>query len=414
MIGKFIKEQKVKFNVFTPGAKKLIWSNLLFGLFNPFYLIFSSTFIFNSTNGNIELNLLYSFFTFIGIISGFILNGYLIRRYHVKNQMILGMALLFITIVALFFMPANLLTGFWIFVFGLVTGICNGIYWSSRNFLTLTNTHEKNRDFFTGLDNVLISTGRIVTPLIIGLYLGESIRFGWFSAQTAYRISLIFAFLIILFSSIIILKVKFTNAQISRNFYLFHNKLWQQTRLIVVCISFFQGAFLAVPAIFIMKYIGNEAVVGTLSSISYAIAILVIYFVSSHSKTEHRTTIIKGGAILLLSGALFFSLFINVNSLVAMAVLTVVMFISDPVINFPFRATFMKVIDELKHIEKFNDYSYIVDVEIFTAVGRVLSIGIFYFIFSAFAPGLALSIYIVLVALVQFLAVPLSKKINGN
>lgn len=311
-------------------------------------------------------------------------------------------------------MPANLLTGFWIFFFGLITGICNGIYWSSRNYLTLTNTHDNNRDFFAGLENVLISTGRIVTPLIIGLYLGGSIRFGWFSAQTAYKTTLIFAFLIILFSSVLIIKEKFTNAQSSKNFYLYHNKLWQRTRLLVVCISFFQGAFMAIPAVFIMKYIGNEAVVGTLSSISYAIAILVIYFVSSHSKMEHRTTIIKGGAILLLSGVLFFSLFVNINSLVAMGVLMIVMFISDPVINFPFRATFMKVIDELKHVEQFSDYSYIVDVEIFTAVGRVLSIGIFYCIFLVFTPGLALSIYMVLVALIQFLAIPLSRKINGN
>jgi hypothetical protein len=163
-----------------------------------------------------------------------------------------------------------------------------------------------------------------------------------------------------------------------------------------------------------MKYIGNETTVGTLNSVSYMIAIVIVYITSSRSKTEHRTGIITAAAIILLTGALVYSSFIGSRSIFATSILMILMFIAEPIINFPCRATVMKAIDDLKHIEKRDDYAYLCDIEFFAAVGRVASMIVFYVLYISFVTSIALSVYIVLIALLQFLNIPLSKRINGN
>ncbi len=414
MIKRLFEEQKAKFDVFTLGAKKLIWSNLLFGLFNPFYFIFSNTFIFKHSNGNLVYNLVYCSFTFSGIVTGFLINGFLLRRFHVKNQLIFGELLLFLTITTLFFMPATFLTDISVSFFGLFAGIGSGIYWASRNYLTLVNTDDSNRDFFAGLDYILISAGRIITPFFIGLYIGEGIKHGLFSSGFAYSSTLIFAFAAILFSSLMIINEKYKTVQTKKFVFIRYNKEWNNSRLLITLLGFYQGAIFAIPPVFIMKYIGNETTVGTLNSISYILAITIVYIVSSRSKTEHRTGIIATAALILFTGAIFYSSLICYKSILATSILMVLMFIAEPIINFPVRATIMKAIDDLKHIEKRDDYSYLLDVEFFAAVGRIASMIIFYNLYISLKTSTALSIYIVFVALLQFINIPLSKRINGN
>ena len=408
-----IKSQSTQFRVFNTNARKLITANFLFGLFNPFYLIFANTYIFNSSKGDITFNLIYCLFNFIGIISGFILNGYLLRYFHVKNQLIAGSVLLFLSVLVMFMLPMDSLTGVWIFIFGMATGIGNGIYWSSRNYMTLVNTTDENRNFFSGIDFILISGGRLITPLLIGLYIGEGLKYGWFDIQFAYRSTLVCARVILVLMTIIILPRKFKTLTSKRFLYWKYSKLWNKARFMVFNLGFFQGSFLALPAILIMKYVGNESAVGTINSLSYFVAIIFVYFVSRKAKIQHRTIILKGGAVFLLVGVTLFSIFLHSFSLISTVVLLVIMFISDPVLNFPFRATFMKVADEVKKHENRDSYAYVVDIELFTAIGRIVSLGLFFAIYKLLPINYSLPIYMLIVAVIQFLNIKLSKEING-
>src|ERR1035437_4140736 len=99
------KEQKDRYEIFSANARKFIISNLFFSLFGPFYLIFSKTFIFSSSKGNLEMNLLYCIFNFAGIIAGFVLNGYASARIHIKTLLLGGAWLCFLTIVLMFSLP---------------------------------------------------------------------------------------------------------------------------------------------------------------------------------------------------------------------------------------------------------------------------------------------------------------------
>jgi hypothetical protein len=170
---------------------------------------------------------------------------------------------------------------------------------------------------------------------------------------------------------------------------------------------------LSLPPVLILKYVGNETSVGVISSVSYAIAITIVYLVSKRSGVQHRTRIIKFGAIFLFIGSLFFSFFLFSAPMISTAILMGVYFICDPVLNFPFRATFMKAMDEIKHRENRDDYAYVVDVEIFTAIGRVVSIGFFFLMYVFIPLEYALSIFAAFIAISQFAMLKFSREING-
>lgn len=342
-----IRQELLGFRVFNTNARKLITANLLFGLFNPFYVIFSSTFIFSSTHGELDLNLIYNICVFTGVILGFVGNGYLLRYFQVKTMLIGGAGLLFTAIAIMFLLPEGSLNGYVVFIFGIFMGFGNGIYWSSRNYLTVVNTRNENRDFFAGLDFILISVGRILTPLFIGVYIGESIQNGWFTINQAYQSTLIIAFALVLWIALIIIPRKYKTVRANKFLYLKYLPLWNKIRKMIFILGLFQGAMLALPPVLILKYVGNETSVGIISSISYAIAIVFVYFVSKRSGMQHRTKILKSGAYFLLAGSLFFSVFLFSMPMISTAILMGVFFICDPVLNFPFRATFMKAMDEI-------------------------------------------------------------------
>jgi hypothetical protein len=74
----------------------------------------------------------------------------------------------------------------------------------------------------------------------------------------------------------------------------------------------------------------------------------------------------------------------------------------------------MKALDEIKHIEKRDDYAYVVDIEIFTAIGRVVAIGLFFLLYAFIPLEFALSLFAAFIALSQFGILKYSREINGN
>jgi MFS transporter, YQGE family, putative transporter len=406
------KEQKARFDIFSVNAQKFITSNLLFGLFSPFYLIFSNTFIFSSSKGNLEMNLVYCIFTFIGIITGFLLNGYISRYVHIKLILIGGVWLIFLTIVLMFSLPQKDISWFGIIFYGMFTGLGVGIYWSSRNYLTLVITNKNNRDFFSGIDFILISLGRVVTPFLIGIYIGQGIKLGWFSAAIAYRSTLILAFALVLVITILILRIKHKSVRFGKFLYFSYSKRWQKVRLLLMTLGFFQGAIYVIPTVFIMKFVGGESFVGTINSLGYLVAIIIVYLISRKSGTEHRTRIVILGFWMLTSGAVAFSLFFKSNVILGTYILIFLMFLAEPILNFPIRASLLDVINGIKKQEKRKGYAYIFDVEAFTAVGRVASLTIFYLLYLVLPVAISIIVFILFMAITQYYCIALTRKIN--
>jgi MFS transporter, YQGE family, putative transporter len=412
-IVKIIRQQRAAFAVFNREARMLIVVNFLFALFNPFYLIFANTFIFQNTNGNIRFNLLYSMLNFTGVLTGFVLNGFILRKRKVKNQLVLGMWLLFLSTTLLFLVPKEWMCLPVILFFGLFSGTGNGIYWSSRNYITLVSTHDENRDFFTGLEFILISSGRVITPLLIGLYIGEGTRLHLFSAHFAYRSSLIFAFILLFIITCLLQNIDFPTKKLPRFlFFKYHDRWWKNRKMFAI-MGLYQGVLLAVPPVLILMFLGNESVVGFLNSFGYIVAMLVVYYISKRSRPQHRPRIMGAGALVFFTGSFFFCVLVWSQPALATVLLILSIFFSEPVMTFPQRATFMRAIEEVTLYEKRHHYAYIVDTEIITNLARISSIMLFLFLTGFFEMRIAICIYMSLIALLQFGTMKYSKAINA-
>ncbi len=409
----FLKEEREKILSFPLETRKFITSNFIFGLFNPFYIIFSNTFIFQATHGDLAQNILYCIFTFLGILAGFIISGIVASKISFRNMLIGGVWLMFYTIFHLFAInPEKVDTKIVIYA-GFFTGLGSGIYWSARNYLTLMLTNDNNRDFFSGIDYILISAGRIFTPLIIGIYIGIGIKYHWFSASFAYRSVLMVAL------GLAVLVTLFT-LRVSKGFYREHfsllvktNALWNKVRKMFFYLGFYQSAFFVVPTVFIMKFIGGENIVGSLNALCYLLAILLIYNISSRSNEQHRTKIMLSGFYLFLGSAIIFSFFLPFAAALGTYILIFLMFFTESILNFPARATMLKVTEKIKLNEKNDGYPHLTDVELFAEMGRIAGLIVFYVLYQILPYKISLSSYIMFTALIQWKTVAMSKKING-
>jgi len=409
----FINQQKSKILAFPFETLKFITSNFFFGLFNPFYIIFSNTFIFQATHGDLSENIVYCIFTYLGILGGFVISGWVSARISFRNLLIGGVWLMFFTIFQLFSLNPHRVNTYIVIAAGFFTGLGSGVYWSARNYLSLQLTNDNNRDFFSGIDYILISAGRILTPLIIGVYIGLGIKHHWFSASFAYRsvltVTLGLAILVTLFT-----------LRVPNNIYRRHgsltvktNGLWTAVRKMFFYLGFYQSAFFVVPTVFIMKFIGGENMVGTLNALCYILAILTIYYLSSRSTIEHLTRIMRAGFYIFLTGTLLFSIFLPFAAALGTYFLIFLMFFTESILNYPARATMLKATEEIKSTVQADGYQYLTDVELFAEIGRLAGLVLFFGLYQILPYYLSLPAYIISTAAVQWQTVEMSKKING-
>jgi MFS transporter, YQGE family, putative transporter len=302
---------------------------------------------------------------------------------------------------------------FWIVFYGIFTGLGVGIYWSARNYLTLVLTNKHNRDFFSGIDFIFISLGRVITPFVIGIYIGKGIKLGWFSPAFAYRSTLILAFILVLSLSLITFRVKHLSVRMGKFIYSSYSKEWQNVRLLLMTLGFFQGTIYVIPTVFIMKFVGGESFVGTVNAIGYLIAIVIVYFISSQSGVEHRTKVVSLGSWILTLGSVAFAALFKNHVVLGTYALIFLMFLAEPILNFPIRATVLEVIKIVKKQDCRKSYAYILDVEAYTAVGRIASLTVFYLLYLILPVNIAIVIFILIMAATQYLCIPLCKRING-
>jgi hypothetical protein len=177
-------------------------------------------------------------------------------------------------------------------------------------------------------------------------------------------------------------------------------------------LGFFQGAIYVIPTVFIMKFVGGESFVGTINSLGYLVAVIIVYLISRKSGTEHRTRIVILGFWMLTAGAVAFSLFFKNNVITGTYILIFLMFLAEPILNFPIRASLLDVINAIKKQEKRKGYAYIFDIEAFTAIGRVACLTIFYLLYMILPVNISIIIFILFMAITQYFCISLTRKIN--
>lgn len=394
----YIRNESLHFKSLPQKAQNLIVSFFFMSVSYPILGTFMNAFIFKNTN-NILVFILYFLGQFTGLTLAFFLNGILLKKINIKYLYFVGTFLLGIITLLMVFFVGHSFKEF--FIYGIIFGIGGGLHWGNRNYITLNETHEKNRNYFVGLNYSL----DILTSVMISFVVGWLLVWG-LSYQAL--MSLVFIFLFI--SGYIILKSDYQSPSINRLEIKKPTKKWWAMRIFQTGIGISEGIIFFISSFLILSRIGNEGILGTLSSISSMLGAAFIYTFGRKTTKRHQLPIfIISLFVAILASTMFVIFFDSLSTLVYIL-------ISGLVLNFMWLVAgplIMNQIDiESKKIEG-EKYAYIFDGEAFLNVGRsfslILSLFMIFFFgqdfFLRFSP---LIMYSILAIIMTFIIKPIS------
>lgn len=187
---------------------------------------------------------------------------------------------------------------------------------------------------------------------------------------------------------------------------------WRKARLMAFFMGFFHGAYMILPTLLVMMYIGGEAALGITTALAQFVTLLAIYWVSQNSGPEDRSKILRAGWLCFGLAVLAFIGLLSSQALLASLILIAAFYVADPMVNFPYRASTMRIVDDVRTMEGRSQFVYMLDVEQSNAAGRLLGLGLFYFLYQSLPLSWSLPLYLIGVCLALGLVMPLAKQIN--
>ncbi len=415
-----IKKEKEAFSVFNQDAKKLIIVNVLYALAFPFLIIFSAAYI-NRATSNTTLVIINAWGFYMGLVVGYLINGLLLKKTKIKFLFAGGLMLSVISNL-LMMLIVNKDSGYFVFVYGLFTGIGSGIYWSCRNFLSYLVTNEENRNFFAGFEQFYIIFCNALIPFLFGTFIiGFGQKTGYYTETFAYRAVALLMVVLMLYAGYLILTSTFESPRIKKFIYFRFTRIWNTHRIVTFCVGMVESGFMVLMTILILTVAGDETVLGKIEFFTAVISVGSIYIVSRVSKPQHRGRIMLAGAISLVVGSVFLIFSINNTGLffnwitisfLGVVIMKISQVIADPMVHSSFRATFLTNVGKASTIEKRDSYTYIMDNEYFMNGGRIFG-GVVFLALAYYTSGIgALRFTFLILALIQLFSAYLIKKLN--
>lgn len=265
------------------------------------------------------------------------------------------------------------------FMLGSLLGIGYGFYWLAFNVLTFEITEPETRDFFNGFLGVLQSFGGMVGPLIAGTIIAKM------TANAGY--TTIFSISFILFICAVSCSFFLKRRQAEGDFHFVrilqerkHNKNWKRILYAHLFQGLREGIFLFVISIWVFLITKSEFSLGMfnlyLSGLSFVFYFIVTKFIKPPMR---KKAILVGGIILYL--AIFVILF--KSSYLLLVVYAILIGIAYPIINVPYMSMTYDVIGKAWKAKDMR-VEYIVVLELFANIGRIISIIIFLIAVSMF------------------------------
>ncbi len=395
----FLKNEINHFKSLPQKARDLLVSYFYFGATYPLIGTFINAFIWRKQGDIISLAF-YNIGNTIMLPLIFYLNGHLLKKFKITHLYFFGAILTALIPIIVVFFPKT--TAWSYLVFGLLFGTGYGLYWANRNYLTFKQTKSHNRNYFLGLNFSLNMITGIVVPLIAGWFIFLASKFNIISLSQSYQITILFAFVLLFLSGLMVVKDEYQSPSISHITIKKITKRWWAVRMLCVSIGVIEGISLFFPTLLILTKLGAENILGSFNALIALISSLLIYYygrkaLSHHQKPTLLTTVILGLIVAFIFGLFFNSLMIIVYIAVNRLTIEFMWLTSGPLI--------MNIMDEEKKLEGKNSYTLIFDQELFLNLGRMLSFSILFVIIYGFGQEIALRFSPVFVYLLQFLLI---------
>ena len=392
------------FKSVSENCKRLILANFLYSFVFPLLIIITNAFIWRAAQ-DLQYNIAYSAGNYLGIVLGFLMNGFLLRKIRINFLYIIGMALS-VSVISLivFFQISSILT---LLLFGIAMGIAGGLYWSNRNYLLQISTANEERNYVIGLETSLQTISGLISPLVFGASIMITHADG--NAFEGYKWVVIGLIIMVLAASIVIAQGNFGIPKIGKFLYSSFSKNWNLQRRLLVVEGITEGAIFTIPGLLVLRLIGNEGILGIMESASVVISTLPIYLLGRFTKPEHRVSVLSAGIILFFIGTIILSIQFNLWGAVVLQGCYMLSRLTNYV---NFIAIRMRSIDIAGSSEKREPYTYIMDTEFFLEAGRISGILLFFLLYTVFSQDFALRYGLLMIALIQFIAIYLAKNIK--
>ncbi|KKP60368.1 MAG: hypothetical protein UR56_C0025G0019, partial [Candidatus Roizmanbacteria bacterium GW2011_GWC2_34_23] len=362
---RFIKKEILHFKNLPKKAQKLLISFFFYATAFPMISIFINAFIWQNNN-NISYLIFFRAAQFFIIPLAFLLGGILLKVARINILYFIGSLFIVISSVLIIFFKNNTTLSF--LIMGGLMGLGTGLYWINRSFLTMKETNDGNRSYFFGL---LFSFATLI-GLVITLAVGWLIVFG-----LSYGLLMTVAFILIISSGIVVLKMDFETPKIGKLFIRNSSHIWTRKRFINLGIGLVDGMAWVIPGLLILTVLGNEGVLGTLTAASSIISAVLIYYYGRKSHSKDNKTYFIASVILALVTALLIALVFNKFTVIVYSLF------NGLIISFMWLTIvppILKNIDfEVGWIEE-KRFSYIFDSEFFLNIGRIISLIVCLFI----------------------------------
>ena len=405
MAGSITKVKWLGLSLFSRDAKVLLAANIIFSLVLPLDVIFSNAYIWRQKQ-DFALLFASNCSGFAGVPVGYILNGFLLRRFPIKNIFVASMTGSVLMITVLFFLGRT--TYPVVMTLGFCTGTAMGIYWSNRLYMALMKTHDGNRNYFNSIELLASVVADVVTAFLAGMFIGHAHYFG-LTPNQAYKIVILLALLLVLTAGLILRKGNFVNPKIRRFLYTNYVRRWQNMRKYSLALGVVEGCTLILPTLLILKFLGNESSLGLVESCSMLLSMGVVYFAGRFCTPAHRTLIVITSVLLILAGSILFGVLYSALGVIFFQISNI---FSKPLQEIAFRSTMMRSVDFAAGQEHRDQYAYLIDNEIVRFLGRLAGAGVFMALYFKGSEEIALRVALIVLALMLSNTIWLSRLLN--
>lgn len=395
-----IKKELGHFTALPFATRLLVISFSLRNIAYPLIGMFTSAYIWRVSN-DVTLLIFYNIGNFAILPVMFLVNAKLLKYIRLPYLYSLGTVLTGVSALMVVFYRVTTPEAY--VLYGIIYGVGNGIYWANRNFLTLKHTASESRSYITGLLFTQGTLSSIIVPTLAGWIIVLS--------RVGYEVLVVTAFVILLIAGTIIHLAAFESPVLHATHSQPYSLPWKRTRLYAVAIGAIDVPLYILPTVLVLATLGNEAVLGTVTSILAVITAVVTYvFGRKQQKRYFRATFIGLIGMFMLAGVGF------IWGVLPSIVLwyTVITSIADNLIWTALMPVLMDGQDEESTRSGRTHYDVIVNTEWCINFGRIMVLGAFLAL-SAINIHLALKLITILSGIVAYIVVGLaSKQINSK
>lgn len=395
------------FNSHPKPMRMLLLTNMVYSLVLPVIELFIGAYIIRSS-ADFSLVMVFQLAQGAGIPITFLLNAWLLRCFPIARLYSAGMILSGIAMGVMMLLGDLTLVG--ICGTGFIMGLSYGFFWANRVFLALTNTTNKNRNYYYGLETFLFTFSYILMPLVAGYFIAATQEFKWFGGEidTAYHILTVVVILLTITASVLAHRSNFKNPERAPFLYFRFHRLWNKMLALASLKGVAQGFVISAPVMLIMKLVGDEGSVGIIQSAGAGFSALLLYILGRTAGPEHRLKIFAFGLALFLFGA-----FANMSlySMTGALVFVACQVFARPLLDLAYFPIQLGVTECVSGKEKRNPFAYIFTHEVGLFTGRLLGCGAFILIARSFGEDAALRYALMGVAFIQAFSVLIAQSI---